>query len=474
MIVTKKTVFFNLILALIFTFTSANDLIEYSVERTTTSRPSPRPTRTKRMYKMCPPKFQRIGNECYYISTYKANWLDAHFECKDRNSKLAEPLRLEDRRIRKHLLQYDRGHTDKWIGANYNWEQMKWQWGYSGRDLTYQAFSRLSPVAKAQLKYHCAVLSSELRYRWSPRSCTQLNYFVCQHRMPFVSEKNRAKIYEKWNETYPNEIANEIEVIVSNPARNRYRTDNQDSRDSNRIHFVPTTVRPRSRTRTRTDLNPVNYGDNRPADRRNRGYHAAANIDRIPKVPKVNVRPPSRPTDNRMSNTAPASSFRVDLTHPNQAGQRVNGIQQRISYDEQGKPVLSQNVGQVRFGYDITTTTEVPRRRSRTRPTTTTEVPTTTERRTPPPTERRPPPTERRPPPTERRPPPPTEASRPFEASIKIEDSDRQSSSRSELDKKKQYRDQLRERLAKLSPEEQRVFFEMRKKNKKQKIDNNV
>lgn len=63
----------------------------------------------RRMYALCPPKFVRIGNECYYISTYKANWLDAHFECKDRHSKLAEPLKFEDKRIRKYLLTYDKG-----------------------------------------------------------------------------------------------------------------------------------------------------------------------------------------------------------------------------------------------------------------------------------------------------------------------------------------------------------------------------
>lgn len=33
--------------------------------------------------------------------------------------------------------------------------------------------------------------------------------------MPYVSEKNRQKIYNKWNETYPNEMANEIEVVLS-------------------------------------------------------------------------------------------------------------------------------------------------------------------------------------------------------------------------------------------------------------------
>lgn len=102
-------------------------------------------TRLKRMYALCPPKFQRIGNECYFISHYKKSWLDAHFECKDRHSKLAEPLKYEDRRIRKYLLSFDRDHADKWIGATFNWEKNRWQWGYSGRNLQYQAFSRMNP-----------------------------------------------------------------------------------------------------------------------------------------------------------------------------------------------------------------------------------------------------------------------------------------------------------------------------------------
>lgn len=44
--------------------------------------------------------------------------------------------------------------------------------------------------------------------------CTDEYHFVCQHRMPYVSEMNRYKIYTKWNESYPNEMANEIEVVL--------------------------------------------------------------------------------------------------------------------------------------------------------------------------------------------------------------------------------------------------------------------
>jgi hypothetical protein len=45
--------------------------------------------------------------------------------------------------------------------------------------------------------------------------------------MSYVNEKNRQKVYTKWNETYPNQLANEVEVYVStngNSNRSQYRT----------------------------------------------------------------------------------------------------------------------------------------------------------------------------------------------------------------------------------------------------------
>lgn len=101
--------------------------------------------RTKRMYAMCPPKFFRIGSECYFISTDRVNWLDAHFECKDRNSRLAEPFKQEDRYLRKYLNSHLYSKlSDIWIGGRFNWQRNKWQWGYNGKDVTYQSFSQLS------------------------------------------------------------------------------------------------------------------------------------------------------------------------------------------------------------------------------------------------------------------------------------------------------------------------------------------
>lgn len=104
-------------------------------------RHQPSLTRARRMYALCPPDFAKIGNDCYYISTKKESWLDSHFDCKDRNSKLAEPLKFADRRLRKYLKNKDQVVDDKWIGGMYNWQLMKWQWGYNGGDMKYQSFA---------------------------------------------------------------------------------------------------------------------------------------------------------------------------------------------------------------------------------------------------------------------------------------------------------------------------------------------
>lgn len=101
----------------------------------------------KRMFALCPPHFFPIveSNQCYFISGERVNWLDAHFECRDRKSRLAEPLRKEDRFLRKHLNHFNGSRPDDtWIGARFNWERNKWQWGYEGKDLTYQSFSQMS------------------------------------------------------------------------------------------------------------------------------------------------------------------------------------------------------------------------------------------------------------------------------------------------------------------------------------------
>ncbi|KAL9694176.1 hypothetical protein quinque_013461 [Culex quinquefasciatus] len=180
--------------------------------------------RFKRMYAMCPPHFFRIGNECYYISQNKQNWLDAHFECKDRNSKLAEPMKYDDKNLRKFLTA-SKAKNYIWIGGNYNWRANKWQWGYNGKDIGYQSFSQMVPGSSQDLKYHCAVLNPDLRFRWSAKLCTEKLNFVCQHKMPFVNSHSRTKVYTRWNATFPNELANEVEVVVADQPHSSRKND---------------------------------------------------------------------------------------------------------------------------------------------------------------------------------------------------------------------------------------------------------
>lgn len=130
--------------------------------------------RLRRMYAMCPPSFQRIGTECFSLPQQQGSWLEAHFFCKDKNARLAEPEKLSNRKLRDFLLKYDSQTGSKltktnegaggtfffstwftcfsfaidfvsdtdpiWIGATYDWVNKMWQWSISGRNVTYSDF----------------------------------------------------------------------------------------------------------------------------------------------------------------------------------------------------------------------------------------------------------------------------------------------------------------------------------------------
>ena len=69
--------------------------------------------RNRRMYALCPPQFQRIGFDCYSLPSEHSSWLEAHFYCKDKNAKLAEPQKYADRKLRKFLHQNDAQYGSK-------------------------------------------------------------------------------------------------------------------------------------------------------------------------------------------------------------------------------------------------------------------------------------------------------------------------------------------------------------------------
>lgn len=57
--------------------------------------------------------------------------------------------------------------------------------------------------------------------RWSAKKCFEKHYYLCQHPMPFVGDRARQRVYTKWNETYPGQFANEVQVFVATNGTNR-------------------------------------------------------------------------------------------------------------------------------------------------------------------------------------------------------------------------------------------------------------
>ncbi|XP_061507943.1 uncharacterized protein LOC1276921 isoform X1 [Anopheles gambiae] len=433
-----------------------------------TDRPN---RRYKRKYGMCPPKFTSISNECYYISPNKLNWLDAYFECKDHNSKLAEPMMYEDKVLRRTLQKMGL-REDLWIGGNYNWKLKKWQWGHNGREIEYQSFSQMVPRSSQDLTFHCALLKADIKFRWSAAACTDKMNYICQHRMPLVSEMGRSLVYEKWNKTYPNERANEKLVYIVSEGNNRTQSEYGKPRLYNSVKRVMQSnpsIRPAHRRRANRPKKPVaaptaadrrtyippevvgrkqhlaQYAPDASNDintidngHRNGGggggwggsYHSAArfNVDFSPRNGKT--REPSFPRGHRMRTGE--EHHRLPHQHRHQPGAH--------------KPTKRTQQYYVPAYPPTTTTSAAPP----TTTTTTTSTTTTTTTTPPPPTTR----------PTAARQPSAHHTTRYANRSMTSQE-------------KQASRDFLRKRLQKLTPEEQQAFFQtraMRKKLKEQKL----
>lgn len=68
------------------------------------------------------------------------------------------------------------------------------------------------------------------------------HFFICQHNMPVVKKNNLQHIYNMWNITFPNQVANEIEVIFTNKdgdTSQRFQVAGQDSQKWSRIDGSP-------------------------------------------------------------------------------------------------------------------------------------------------------------------------------------------------------------------------------------------
>lgn len=389
---------------------------------------------------MCPPHFFRIGNECYYISATKLNWLDAHFECKDRNSKLAEPMKYDDKYLRKYLTM-SKQKNYIWIGGNYNWRTNKWQWGYNGKDIGYQSFSQMVPGSSQDLKYHCAVLNPDLKFRWSAKLCTDKLNFICQHKMPFVNSHSRAKVYNRWNATFPNELANEVEVVIAdqprvNKQKDYYSTVSNSTINQTALYNRIKNMKHSNRT---TRIRPSR--PRRPSYRKTQHKNDYIGND-VYRRPVVEYAPESiseltMSNGNggyRNGNGAFPQGFNVDIHRPrtNHKSKGLNEVTGKYRPHQHRHHLSQQYLRPATAGTPTTQSTTQPSTTTTTT-TTTTNAPITT---TAPPT-------------------------RPI-------DSPRTAAQLTHEEKKARRR-RLQERIRKLSPEEQAVFFEERAKRKRMK-----
>ncbi|XP_011300273.1 uncharacterized protein [Fopius arisanus] len=129
----------------------------------------------------CPVGFFRLKRNCYYLSAGVAQWRDAYFHCKDRNSTLAElDKNGKDRTLRKYLIGEQFTRLERWIGGMYNWKQMAWQWGVKGEKVIFQNFAGALSKNPSQYEWHCIVLDPSVKYRWTPRSCFEKKHYICE------------------------------------------------------------------------------------------------------------------------------------------------------------------------------------------------------------------------------------------------------------------------------------------------------
>lgn len=107
-----------------------------------------------------------------------------------------------------------------YFGGMYDHRAQVWSWGVSGQKFNYSSFIGLKTYLKRKsLNHTCTVYNPNRKFRWTPRDCTENHRFICEHKMPKVTENNRDKVYQKWNMTYPNQIANEVVMEVRDDDR---------------------------------------------------------------------------------------------------------------------------------------------------------------------------------------------------------------------------------------------------------------
>lgn len=61
----------------------------------------------------------------------------------------------------------DLGKYERWIDGIYDWKQIRWKWGSSGQQITFNKFSRHQ--LGDRFNWHCIVLNPSKQNRYSKK-----------------------------------------------------------------------------------------------------------------------------------------------------------------------------------------------------------------------------------------------------------------------------------------------------------------
>lgn len=149
---------------------------------------------------ICPPKFVRQGNSCYYISTDNATWHDAHFKCQSMSKKKKITLAvLETKKEDRNLKQFLKSppERDRWIGGIFNWKQKQWLWGPTGAVVKYNR-KFLTRARRRQKDYffHCIVLNAKRKYNWKAEKCLRERRYICETKLEVRKDPKIQREYQ--------------------------------------------------------------------------------------------------------------------------------------------------------------------------------------------------------------------------------------------------------------------------------------
>lgn len=57
---------------------------------------------------------------------------------------------------------------------------MSWLWGETTQQILFENVGRRMPDVSKKYAWHCLIMDPNEAYKWSPRSCVQKHYYICE------------------------------------------------------------------------------------------------------------------------------------------------------------------------------------------------------------------------------------------------------------------------------------------------------